>query len=146
MLGVFLLKFGEKDIQGRYIIIVILFDISGTDQIHNHREVLFIRWSLIEEVEDKCLKKHFGCLIPEGFRSMTALRCRVLDDVSGKTLNIIVTLQVHERVVTMASIQVNEIKDPHVITLVYQVLPASSQSSTFWVKHDHRELRVFCGL
>lgn len=42
---------------------------------------------------------------------MAALRCRVLDDVSGKTLNIIVTLQVHERVVTMASVQVNEIKD-----------------------------------
>ena len=57
---------------------------------------------------------------------MTALRRRVLDDVSGKTLNVIVTLQVHERVKTMASIQVNEIKDPHVITLVYQVLPASS--------------------
>ena len=50
---VFHLQALEQNIEGRLIILIILFDLTGPDHLHDHRKVLLIFRGFVVEIEDQ---------------------------------------------------------------------------------------------
>jgi len=114
------LKSFKQDIKGGSIVLVIFLNLTGTDHLHDHGKVLFLRWSLIVQVEHKGKKQHCCSLIPERILALRSLGSCVLEEVGHKTLNIIVIAQIHKGVVAVALGHVNEIHNADVIALLLQ--------------------------
>ena len=142
MLRVSFLQSLKKLIENRLILLVVLLYIAGSDHLHNHGKVLLIGRSLIMEIADKGLKQH-GCrLIPERVLCLRTFGCCILKEVCGKPLNIIIAADIHERVVAMAFLHINEVKDFYFIALLLQQMAGIPEQFTLRVKHNERSIRI----
>ena len=45
----------KQNVQWGLVILIILFDLSASKHFHDHRKVLFFRWSLMQQIQHKCL-------------------------------------------------------------------------------------------
>ena len=94
------------------------------------------------EIADKGLEQH-GCrLIPERVLCLRSFGCCILKEVCGKPLNIIIAADIHEWVVAMAFLHINEVKDFYLIALLLQQMTGIPEQFTLWVKHDERSIRI----
>ena len=51
----------EQDVQWGLVVVIILVDFCGGNHLHNHREVLFFRWSFVQQVQHEGLEqRRFG--------------------------------------------------------------------------------------
>lgn len=126
----------KQFIEHRLVLFVILFYIAGPYHFHDHREVLLIRWSFIMEVADKGFQKHRRSLIPEWVLRLTAFGRCVLKEICGKTLNIVITVQIHKRVITMALFHVDKVKNLYVIALFFQKISRIAEQFAFRVENN----------
>ena len=55
----------EQDVQRGLVVVVILVDFCGGNHLHNHREVLFFRWSFVQQVQHEGLEQRSFGLFPE---------------------------------------------------------------------------------
>ena len=85
------------------------------------------------EIANKGLEQH-GCrLIPERVLCLRTFGRCVLKEVCGKPLNIIIAADIHERVVAMAFLHINKIKDFDFIALLLQQMMAGiPEQLAFW--------------
>ena len=102
------------------IVLIVLFDISSSDHFHDHGEVLFIFRGLIMQIEHQRQQEHGRGLIPERVLALAALGRGVLKEVGHKALNVVVVSQIHEWVIAMAFLHVDEVNDLDVISLSFQ--------------------------
>jgi hypothetical protein len=63
------------------------------------------------EIADKGFQKHSRSLIPERVLCLTAFGRCVLKEVCGKTLNIVIAVQINKGVVAMALFHIDEVKN-----------------------------------
>ena len=110
----------EQLVQGRLKLLVVLPHLCRSDHLHDHREVLFIGWGLIVEIEHQRQEQHLRRLIPKGVLGLAALWRGVLKQVRHQTLNVIVTAQVDKGVVTMAFLHVDEVDHLNVIAFGFE--------------------------
>ena len=142
MLRVSFLQSLKKLIENGLVFLVVLLYIAGSDHLHNHGEVLLIGRSLIMEIANKSLEQH-GCrLIPERVLSLRAFGRCVFEEVGGQPLNIIIAADIHEWVVAMAFLHINEVKHFYLIALLLQQMAGIPEKLTLWVKHDERSIRI----
>ena len=142
MLRVPFLQSFKQLIENGLVFLVVLLHIAGSDHLHDHREVLLIGRSLIMEIADKGLEQH-GCrLIPERVLCLRSFGCCILKEVCGKPLNIIIAADIHEWVVAMAFLHINEVKDFDLIALLLQQMTGIPEQFTLWVKHNKRSIRI----
>ena len=45
----------KQNVQWGLVILIIFFDLSASKHFHDHRKVLFFRWSLMQQIQHKCL-------------------------------------------------------------------------------------------
>ena len=88
------------------------------------------------EVVDKGFQKHRRSLIPEWILRLTAFWRRVLKEVCGKTLNIVIAVQVNEGVITMALFHVDKVKNLYVIALFFQKISRIAEQFAFRVENN----------
>lgn len=94
------------------------------------------------EIANKGLEQH-GCrLIPERVLCLRTFGRCVLKEVCGKPLNIIIAVDIHERVVAMAFLHINKIKDFDLIALLLQQMTGIPEQLAFGVKHNKRSIRI----
>ena len=94
------------------------------------------------KIADKGLEQH-GCrLIPEWVLCLRTFGRCVLKEVCGKPLNIIIAADIHERVVAMAFLHINKVKDFYFIALLLQQMAGIPEQFTLWVKHNERSIRI----
>ncbi len=117
----------EENVQSGLVGVVILPDISGPDHLHDHGKILLLRRGLVVQIEDQRQKQHGGRLIPEGVLRLAALRCGVFEQVRHQTLNVVVIPQIHEGVVAVAPVHVDEIQHPDRIPLCLQQLAGAHE-------------------
>ena len=72
------------------------------------------------EITDKSLEQHRRRLIPEWVLRLRAFGRCVLKEVGSKPLNVVIAADIHERVVAMAFLHINEVKDFYFIALLLQ--------------------------
>ena len=142
MLRVSFLQSLKKLIENGLVFLVVLLYIAGSDHLHNHGEVLLVGRSLIMEIADKGLEQHRCRLIPERVLCLRSFGCCILKEVCGKPLNIIIAADIHERVVAMAFLHINEVKDFYFIALLLQQMAGIPEQFTLWVKHNERSIRI----
>ena len=87
-------------------------------------------------------KQHGRRLIPERVLCLRSFGCCILKEVCGKPLNIIIAADIHERVVAMAFLHINEVKDFDLIALLLQQMTGIPEQFTLWVKHNKRSIRI----
>ena len=107
----------EQSVKRRDKLIVILFDFTGSDHFHDHRKVLFLRRRFIMQIENKCKQKHHSRLVPERVLRLTAFGRRILKEVGHELLNIVILMQINERVIAMALFHVDKVKHLDLIAL-----------------------------
>ena len=142
MLRVPFLQSFKQLIENRLILLVVLLYIAGSDHLHDHRKVLLVGRSLIMEIADKGLEQHRCRLIPERVLCLRTFGRCVLKEVCGKPLNIIIAADIHERVVAMAFLHINEVKDFYFIALLLQQMAGIPEQFTLGVKHNERSIRI----
>ena len=94
------------------------------------------------KIADKGLEQHRCRLIPERVLCLRSFGRCVLKEVCGKPLNIIIAADIHERVVAMAFLHINEVKDFDLIALLLQQMTGIPEQFTLWVKHNERSIRI----
>lgn len=90
------------------------------------------------EIADKGLEQHGRRLIPERVLCLRSFGCCILKEVCGKPLNIIIAADIHERVVAMAFLHINKVKDFYLIALLLQQMTGIPEQFTLWVKHNKK--------
>ena len=126
----------KEHIQRREIAVVVLPDLSGPKHLHNHWEILFLRWGLVIEIIDQRREKN-GCGgIPEGVLRLCALgRCR-LKEIRHQHLHLIVVGQIDEGVIAVAFLHVQQIQHPDIIARFPQQSSGIPQQLALGVKAD----------
>ena len=142
MLRVSFLQSLKQLIENRLILLVVLLYIAGSDHLHDHGEVLLIGRSLIMEIADKGLEQHRCRLIPERVLCLRTFGRCVFEEVGGQPLNIIIAADIHEWVVAMTFLHINEVKDFDLIALLLQQMAGIPEKLTLWVKHNERSIRI----
>ena len=88
------------------------------------------------KVADKSLQKHSRSLIPERVLRLTAFGRCVLKEVCGKTLNVIITLQIYKRVIAMALFHIDQVNHLNVIAVFFEKISRITKQFSFRVKHN----------
>ena len=94
------------------------------------------------KVTNKSFQEHSRCLIPKRVLRLAALWRCVLKQVGCKTLNIIVALQVHKGVVTVALFHIDKVKNLNVVTVLFQEVPGIPEQLSLRVKHHEARICV----
>lgn len=82
------------------------------------------------EIADKGLEQHRCRLIPERVLCLRTFGRCVLKEVCGKPLNIIIAADIHEWVVAMTFLHINEVKDFDLIALLLQQMAGIPEKLT----------------
>ena len=85
------------------------------------------------KIADKGLEQHRCRLIPERVLCLRTFGRCVLKEVCGKPLNIIIAADIHERVVAMAFLHINEVKDFDLIACFFKQIADITQNFPFWI-------------
>ena len=94
------------------------------------------------KIADKGLEQHRCRLIPERVLCLRTFGRCVLKEVCGKPLNIIIAADIHEWVVAMTFLHINEVKDFDLIALLLQQMAGIPEKLTLGVKHNERSIRI----
>ena len=69
------------------------------------------------EIEHQGQQKHLRRLVPKGVLALAALGRGVLEQVCHQPLDVVVTAEIGERIVTMALLHVDKVQDLDVVAI-----------------------------
>ena len=143
MTGVLRCKNGEQIIKYATLRFVSLVYITRTKQFHNHREVLFFRWSFILQVKNESKQQHRSRRIPKRVVALAAFGCGRLKQICHKSLHIVVALNILERIVSVRAFHIYKVKHSYLISFCFQKSSRVSQYFALRVKNNHRGIRLY---
>jgi hypothetical protein len=104
-----------KEFVQRALIQFILFShVGGAQHFHHRREVPLVLRRFVVQIKHQRHQKHGRGRFPKRVLCLTAFRRRSLEKVRHKPLHVVVARQIHERIVAMAALHVDEVEDLHV--------------------------------
>ena len=142
MVGTSFGKTGKQSVKRRHKSIVILLNFSGAYHLHNHREILFFGRRFVVQIENKCQQQHHCRLIPKRVLRLTAFWRGVLKNIRDKLLNIIIRMKINKRVIAIALIHIDEIKNFDVITFCFQETSCIPHILSLRIENDKACIRL----
>ena len=111
----------EQHVQRRLVAFIFLSYLGTFEHLHDHAEVLFAWWGLVQQVEHESLQQGGLGFLPKWVAAFRMGRRRVLDQVGDKLQHILVILHIDEWVVAIRGIGINEVEHPHLVALPKQM-------------------------
>ena len=133
MLWVFHLQTVKQFVKGTDIAVVILFDFSCTQKLHNHRKILLVLWCFVFQIEHQSQKQHTRRRIPERVLRLASFGRGRLEEIGHKPLHIVIAFQIDKGIVTMALVHIDKVKNTHLIAFLLQKTAYISDDFALWV-------------
>ena len=92
----------------------------------------------MKQIQHQCLKQCGFALLPEGIRGLGTFGCGVLYQIGNKTEHVFVIVDILEWIVAKRCVGIDEVKDTHLISFLFQQTACLSEQFCFWVGDDHR--------
>lgn len=127
----------EEDIQRRLEVLVLLLDLGTPQQFHNHAEVLFLRWSLMQQIQHKSLEQCSLRFFPKRVGALRMGRRGVLDQVGDQLQHLFVIPHIPEWVIAEGRIRVEQIEHPYFISRSFEKAASLAQNFSFGICDDH---------
>ena len=94
------------------------------------------------QIDYECEQKHHRSVIPERVLCLSAFRGRVLEDVRYKFLNVVVVVQIDERIVAVALFHIYKVKYLYLVSFVDQQISCITQDLALRVEDYVRGVRL----
>ena len=132
----------EQLVQRGLMGVVVLSHLTGAQHFHNHREVLLVWRRFMVQIEHQRQKQH-GCrCVPKGVLALRAFRRGTFKEVRHKPLHIVIVPEIHEGVITMAALHVQQIQHTHFIPFLLQQIARIPRQLSFRIKNNKAGVRL----
>ena len=92
----------------------------------------------MEQIQHQCLKQCGFALLPEGIGGLGTFGCGVLYQIGNKTEHVFVIVDILEWIVAKRCVGIDEVKDTHLISFLFQQTACLSEQLGFRIGDDHR--------
>ncbi|CUN24757.1 Uncharacterised protein [Agathobacter rectalis] len=92
----------------------------------------------MEQIQHQCLKQCCLALLPERIGGLGTFGCGVLYQIGNETEYVFVIVDVLEWIVAKRCVGIDEVKDTHLISFLFQQTACLSEQLGFGVCNDHR--------